>query len=80
MNSCPWEKIDGFSALSEFEHFDVWLNQQVTSAEVIQIEVSQPYLGATTFEEKWFKHLDSGQVWRLVCPDFSFTGLFERVV
>lgn len=77
MNNCPWEKIDDFGSLSEFERFVTWLKEQVAMAEAAEVEVVRPYLDATTFEEKWFKHLESGQVWRLVWPDYPFTGLFE---
>ncbi|MCZ8208819.1 MAG: hypothetical protein O9270_11590 [Aquidulcibacter sp.] len=79
MSTCPWEKIDDFQALSEFNRFASWMNEQVAAGEAGEILVTAPYLDATTFEEKWFRHNDSGQTWRLVLPDFPFTGLFERV-
>jgi hypothetical protein len=79
MSDCTWEKIDDFQALSEFDRFAFWINEQVANGQAVEVAVTAPYLDATSFEEKWFSHKGSGQVWRLVWPDFPFTGLFERV-
>jgi hypothetical protein len=79
MNNCPWEKIDDFQALSEFERLASWISAQVELGQADEVAVTKPYLDATSFEEKWFKHRLTGQIWRVVWPDFPFTGLFERV-
>ena len=79
MKKCPWEKIDGFQNLSEFNRFVAWINEQVNVGKAKQLPVKAPYMDATTFEEKWFIHPESGQVWRLVWPDGPFTGIFEPV-
>jgi hypothetical protein len=78
MTVCSWDDIDNFQSRAEFDRFVAWMNGQVASGEAIEIDVAAPYLGATTFTEKWFQHIGSGEVWRLVWPDSPFTGLFER--
>lgn len=79
MNICSWEKIDDFQSLVEFNRFVVWMEEQVKSGEATTVQVLNPYIGATTFREKWFRHIKSGQTWRLVWPDAPFTGVFEPV-
>ena len=79
MTNCPWDPIDDFRTRGEFERFESWMGAQVASGDAEEIAVARPYLHAPSFTEKWFKHLRSGSVWRLVWPDGPFTGIFERV-
>jgi hypothetical protein len=79
MNACPWEKISDFQSYSEFERFVAWMHNQVESGTVEELPVRKPYIGATTFREKWYRHIASGKTWRLVWPDAPFTGIFEPV-
>jgi hypothetical protein len=79
MNSCPWEKINDFQSLSEFNRFVDWMMNQVASGEADETPVQNPYVGATTFREKWFRHKATGTIWRLVWPDAPFKGVFEPV-
>ena len=79
MNACPWEKISDFRSYSEFERFVEWMDEQVRSAVAVEVPVERPYIGATTFREKWFRHIATGSTWRLVWPDAPFTGVFETV-
>lgn len=79
MQACPWERICDFRSYSEFDRFVAWMDEQVRSANAEELPVSKPYLGATTFREKWFRHIASGTTWRLVWPDAPFTGTFEPV-
>lgn len=76
MTVCPWDEIEGFQNRSEFDRFVAWMESQVANGESVEVEVTAPYLDATTFTEKWFKHVGSGEVWRLVWPDGPFTGPF----
>lgn len=79
MNACPWERMDDFRTRGEFDRFVAWAGAQVTSGDAVEIPVASPYIGASSFTEKWFKHVPSGGVWRLVWPDGPFTGVFEPV-
>ncbi|MEK6815229.1 MAG: hypothetical protein AABY65_10875 [Nitrospirota bacterium] len=78
VKQCPWESIDDFASLGEFNRFVAWMNDQVKNGLAEETLVTSPYMGATAFEEKWFRHVATGQVWRLVWPDGPFHGLFER--
>ncbi|WP_338720297.1 hypothetical protein [Devosia sp. XK-2] len=73
-----WEKIDGFRSPGEVLRFEAWIMEQIAGGTAIKVPVSAPY-SVGGFDEEWFQHLDSGEIWRLVKPDFPFTGLFERV-
>jgi hypothetical protein len=79
MNACPWDSIIGFQSASEFDRFVAWMSDQVQSATAEEVPVRDPYLGATAFHEKWYRHVASDRTWRLVWPDGPFTGLFEPV-
>lgn len=79
MKACPWDPIDDFRTHGEFERFVAWMQAQVESGMVMEIPVVKPYLDAPSFTEKWFRHVASDSVWRLVWPDGPFTGIFERV-
>jgi hypothetical protein len=79
MNSSNWTKINDFKSLGEFNLFILWLNVQVDNGQAFEVPVQSPYIGNSTFTEKWFKELGSETVWRVVWPDFPFTGLFEPV-
>jgi hypothetical protein len=73
-------KIDYFRCLSEFNRFVHWINEQVSENAAREISVGLPYAGATSLQEKWFVYVNSGDTWRLVWSDPTFTGLFELVV
>ncbi|KQT50238.1 hypothetical protein ASG47_19805 [Devosia sp. Leaf420] len=77
--SVEWEEIYGFRSLGEFERFETWISKQVEAHQVFPVRVAAPYTGATTFQELWFRHSETGETWRLVSPDAPFAGLFEPV-
>lgn len=80
MKSCPWERIDNFRSINEFERFEKWMNEKIAAKEAIEVPVIARYLERYAgFDEKQFRHIASGKVWRLVWPDGPFTGLFEQV-
>lgn len=45
----------------------------------VEVPVEKPYSGSSLIEQKWFRHVLSGQVWRLVYPDPPLEGVFEPV-
>ena len=78
MKNCEWESIDDFHSLIEFERFEKWLNEEITTGKAVETPVTNPYLGEyASFEEKQFRHVTSGKIWRLVWPDVPFKGLFN---
>ena len=77
---CPWERIYNFRSLSEFKRFEKWMFEQIAANEAIKLPVINPYLGQYGgFDEKQFRHVASGKLWRLAWPDSPFTGIFEPV-
>lgn len=79
MKMCPWEKIDNFRSPSEFKRFTQWLDERIRDGEAKEVSVQSPYAGATSLQEKWVVHVESGDIWRLVWPDPPFVGVFEPV-
>ena len=73
------EEIYEFQCLSEYERFVLWINKFVRDGAIEEIDVSERYIGATVFSERWFKDKSTGLIWRLVAPDFPFKGTFEQV-
>jgi hypothetical protein len=59
-----WETIGSFGSLGERDRFLDWMRRQITSG-VAEEVAPQAFCEA---EERWFKHIPSGSVWRLV-PD-----------
>jgi len=74
------EKIDDFNNLSEFNRFIDWIYERVDMHTIKEVPVKIPYMGTASLEEKWFLHIESDEVWRLVWPDSPFTGIFEPVI
>lgn len=80
MKSCPWERIAGFDGWREFEMFEAWMRAQIADGSVEERLVAKPYNNISGFQERWFVHKPSSQVWRLVRPDPPFAGMFEEVI
>ena len=79
MSACPWDIIGAFQELGEFRRFQRWIGEQIALGVAEEVPVGQRYAGASTLNERWFKHKASGTVWRLVEPDPPFAGTFEPV-
>lgn len=81
MNDCNWEEIHGFESPGEFQRFCVWLQAQIQSGAVEEVEINREDMSMPFgFEEKFFRCKASGEVWRRVTPEFPFRGLWEAVV
>jgi hypothetical protein len=59
-----WEKIDNFGSLRERDSFVAWIREQIASgaAEEIETPADQPREPG----DRWFRHLPSNSLWRLV--------------
>jgi hypothetical protein len=69
--------MSGFRSHSECQRFVTRIDEQVRSAVAVGVPVEKPYIGATTFREKWFRHTASGKTWRMVWPGAPVTESFE---
>lgn len=79
MSGSLWQAIDDFQSLGEFNRFVIWLEEQVSVGEAEEVTVEQPYVGAMSLKERWFRNSTESRIWRLVYPDPPFTGIFEPV-
>jgi hypothetical protein len=74
-----WEEIHGFQSLAEFNKFVLYIESQVNSGEAVEIYPDPNYGKGEIYGGRWFKNLETGEVWRLVPPDIPFKGLWEPV-
>lgn len=74
-----WTKIHKFQNFSEFNSFIDWMNYQIKSGVAEEIPIQNSFEKIDLSQEKRFRHLVSGQIWRVVWPNTSFSGIFERI-
>jgi hypothetical protein len=77
--TASWQPIHGFRSPGEYERFKQWIAERVSAGVAERVEVETAWADANTLLEEWYRHLDSGDVWRLVAPDPPSPGLFDRV-
>ena len=75
-----WEEIHGFSSPGEFSRFVRYIEDQLKAGEVEELEADSCYQKGLIYGGRWFRDIKSGQIWRLVEPDFPFRGLWEPVI
>ena len=44
-----------------------------------EVPVEVRYSNAGLLKERWYRNTETGEVWRLVEPDYPFQGVWERV-
>lgn len=74
-----WYEIDGFSSPGEYERFCAYLRRQVEAGIAVQVPVDSEYGPGEIYGGFWYQNVRTREIWRLVPPDFPFTGLWERV-
>ncbi len=74
-----WEEIHGFQSPAEFKKFVRYIESQLNSGEVVEIYPDPNYGKGEIYGGRWFKNLETGEVWRLVPPDIPFKGLWEPI-
>lgn len=79
MNKFVWEEIHGFESLGEYNRFYQYIEAQVKAGYVRETEPDPDYDYGEIYGGRWFEDIDSGEVWRLIEPDFPFKGLWEPV-
>lgn len=77
---CDWDEIHGFSSSGEYERFVKYIEGQVRLGQAEELIADQNYEKGMVYGGRWFKDINSGQIWRLVPPDFPFKGLWEPVL
>lgn len=76
---CVWEKISGFSSPGEYQRLIEYLKSQVDCGFAKELVCDMNYGSGEVYGGRWFQDVGSGQVWRLVSPDFPFKGLWEPI-
>ena len=75
-----WEEIHGFISPEEYKRFVQYLEAQIASG-VAKERAADPLYGkGMIYGGRWFQHIETGAIWRLVPPDPPFRGLWEPVV
>ena len=59
-----WELIGNFGSLCERDHFVAWVRKQINDgmAEEIDAPACEPFDAG----DRWFRHIPTGSLWRLV--------------
>jgi hypothetical protein len=61
-----WETIDNFGSLRERDTFVAWMRGQIANG--LSEEINPPPDQSPEPGDRWFRHIPSGSLWRLV-PD-----------
>ena len=59
-----WEEIGNFGSLRERDAFLSWLQIQIANG--VAEEIEGPVQGSLEAGERWFRHIPSGSLWRLI--------------
>ena len=79
ISKCPWDEIAAFSSASEYARFVTWLRLQISLGDAEFVPTRSPYFSSNVLQERWVLHRSTGQIWRVIAPDFPFAGLFRAV-
>lgn len=74
-----WEEIHGFISLGEYEKFVKYICDQAVLGYAEEVKVDNNYGQGEIYGGRWFRNIDTGEIWRLVSPDPPFHGLWEKV-
>ena len=79
MSNVILEEIHGFASLGEYDRFVRYIGGLVKTGHVREIDPDPEYGYGEIYGGKWYDHIYSDEVWRLVPPDIPFKGLWEPV-
>jgi len=74
-----WAPINGFRSPGEYSRFQRWIADRVSRGQAEAVEVGVHRGGVTSQIERWYRHVESQEIWRLVEPDPPSRGVFLRV-
>lgn len=67
MTNCGWEEIIAFASSGEYRRFVKWIEEQAERGECNEILGSSEVLAQRS--DRRFQSKESGQIWKLSCPD-----------
>lgn len=73
------EEIHGFDSPYDFERFCAYIKSQLEAKNLVSVKCDSKYEKGLIFGGEWYKCTECNEIWRLVPPDFPFTGLWEKV-
>jgi len=73
------EEIHGFSSPGEYNRFVKYIKKQVSSKIAEEIDSDPNYSKGEIYGGRWFKDVETNEIWRLIEPDIPFKGLWEKV-
>ncbi len=79
LTNTTWEEIHDFSSLSEYNRFLIYIEEQIKAGYTQEVEPDLEYGRGEIYGGRWFEDIESGELWRLIPPDFPFRGLWEPV-
>lgn len=74
-----WKEIHGFDSLRSYEDFVISIESKINDGSVKEIPIVKSYQKGLLYGGRWFLDCESGEVWRLIEPDFPFRGVWEPV-
>ena len=72
-------EIHGFESPGEYDRFVAYVQDSLTSGDLEEITPDPDYGPGLIYGGRWFRDKHTGNIWRLVPPDFPFRGLWEPV-
>lgn len=73
------QEIHGFSSPAEYNRFREFIEKNVANGKLEEIPPDPDYGRGEIYGGRWFRSPLTGDIWRLVNPDFPFRGLWEPV-
>ena len=77
MKTLVWEEIHGFSSPAEYQQFVFYIESQVSAGYAEEVPADRDYGYGEIYGGRWFRDIETAEIWRLVPPDFPFKGLWE---
>jgi hypothetical protein len=80
MKNCDWEEIRGFTSPAEYRRFVTYIEELVSAGYAQEVPADPAYGPNQVYGGRWFADKSTGEIWRLVEPDFPLRGLWEPVI
>lgn len=72
-------EIHGFGSPGQYRSFVRHIEILLSTGDLQEVAVDPDYGRGEIYGGRWFRLTDTGEVWRLVPPDFPFRGVWEPV-
>jgi hypothetical protein len=69
METNEWTPIHGFRSPHEYRSFVTCIDEQTKLGLVLEVEYDATCGAVRTEGERWFRNMETGEVWKLLVPD-----------